>query len=77
MNIFLSSFFLYLSYICILFNFILLFQQAKVVGLDWVPMFWGTPHTNEFQQQLNAGAFSKCTAFLGFNEYVSPQKQSE
>jgi len=43
-------------------------QESQVAGLDWVPMFWGTSHSSEFTSQLNAGAFAKCTAFLGFNE---------
>ena len=71
------------SFFCIsfMFSFCCFFgfsiQNAMVAGLDWVPMFWGTPHTNEFTQQLNAGAFAKCTAFLAFNEYVQKPRIKE
>jgi len=43
-------------------------QAASTIGLDFVPMLWGSSTASSFESQLNSGAFSNSTAVLGFNE---------
>jgi len=43
-------------------------KAASAIGLDFVPMFWGSGTESTFESQLRSGGFANSTAVLGFNE---------